>query len=1011
MAAYLALWSKTATRPTPEQLKYVFAGGDDKFSDIAIVAVAPTSTGVRVRVTATRERTVAASKVPPPVSRSTSTWSLVYVREDKDWKLVREGGAVEGLVDALIESRTAQERDAVLAGESDLVGDLLLSALARRASASAQMSRYAEAQTHYELMRDIARRLGNLKAEGEALQNLANSAYFQRNYHTALQLYDERLELERRRDDPESIASALLGTATVRYSLADYGTALTIYREALALQEKLGDERSIAVTLVSIGNVLYLQGDYPAAIADYTRSRDISRRIQNTSGEAEALKGMGRVFFAQGDYLAALEAFTGVLAEGKARANRNDQGSALLSIGDTHFRLGNLDHARRAFDEARGHFEALKNAANVGRTWQSLALADLVASRFPVAEDEYRKAAASCGTAEDYGCVASTIVGLGFAQTAQDKFAEGIASYLKAIALFTALKAREQVARSEIGLAQALSGSGDFKAALTAATHARMEAEALGIDDVIWRGLVAEAAVLRRLKEPARALTAAQSAVTLVDRLLEDAKMRPSLLPSRDSSAAFAMLALLQAESGDAAAAFEAAERMRTHNLRVLLAPGERDIARGMTAAEREEERTLAVEIVSLNAQVTREKALPKPDSARIARLEKSLAEAVEKRTAQQQRLFERLPALKVWRGQMTPATRADVETLLTDRDTLLMQFVIDEDALLVILARRNESGVQFSTLFERAPRKAIADRVAKLLQPATLKDADAWRLAANELVPGLAATFGSAKRAIVIPHEVLWRVPFDAFPTDSGILAETTSVVYAPSITALVRSPAVGGSNAQTEPPTSVVVVAAPRIAATVVDALARTAPDWTLRTAARGEVEAKELSAIIPAERLVLVQADDASEAAVRDRIVGADVFHFAGPFRVNGASPLFSPMLLAPDPGNDGTLESREIMNLDLAARLAILSDGAAMTMREAADEVPAVAWAWRAAGVRTVLMPRWSADDEPSLQLLTELHARLRAGESPETAIQAARAKVRASAGAAPLQWAGWIVIVE
>jgi CHAT domain-containing protein len=430
-----------------------------------------------------------------------------------------------------------------------------------------------------------------------------------------------------------------------------------------------------------------------------------------------------------------------------------------------------------------------------------------------------------------------------------------------------------------------------------------------------------------------------------------------------------------------------------------------------MTAAEREEERTLAVEIVSLNAQVTREKALPKPDSARIARLEKSLAEAVEKRTAQQQRLFERLPALKVWRGQMTPATRADVETLLTDRDTLLMQFVIDEDALLVILARRNESGVQFSTLFERAPRKAIADRVAKLLQPATLKDADAWRLAANELVPGLAATFGSAKRAIVIPHEVLWRVPFDAFPTDSGILAETTSVVYAPSITALVRSPAVGGSNAQTEPPTSVVVVAAPRIAATVVDALARTAPDWTLRTAARGEVEAKELSAIIPAERLVLVQADDASEAAVRDRIVGADVFHFAGPFRVNGASPLFSPMLLAPDPGNDGTLESREIMNLDLAARLAILSDGAAMTMREAADEVPAVAWAWRAAGVRTVLMPRWSADDEPSLQLLTELHARLRAGESPETAIQAARAKVRASAGAAPLQWAGWIVIVE
>jgi CHAT domain-containing protein len=205
---------------------------------------------------------------------------------------------------------------------------------------------------------------------------------------------------------------------------------------------------------------------------------------------------------------------------------------------------------------------------------------------------------------------------------------------------------------------------------------------------------------------------------------------------------------------------------------------------------------------------------------------------------------------------------------------------------------------------------------------------------------------------------------------------------------------------------------VTSPQLATPVVEGLAQTAPDWTLRSPARADLEVKTLSEAIDPERLAVIRAEAATEATVRDRITAADVIHVAAPFRVNGASPLFSPILLTPDAANDGTLESREIMNLDLSARIAVLSDGSAMTMREAADEVPAVAWAWRAANVPTIVMPRWAADDPLSTSLLTELHARLRAGDAPEVAMRAARAKVRsASGGAAPFQWAGWIVIAE
>ena len=88
-----------------------------------------------------------------------------------------------------------------------------------------------------------------------------------------------------------------------------------------------------------------------------------------------------------------------------------------------------------------------------------------------------------------------------------------------------------------------------------------------------------------------------------------------------------------------------------------------------------------------------------------------------------------------------------------------------------------------------------------------------------------------------------------------------------------------------------------------------------------------------------------------------------------------------------------EAREVMNLDLSAGLAVFSDGAAMSMREAADESPVVHWAWRATGVPLVLMPRWSGDEAASDEFLLELHRRLRAGDDPDVAVKTARAKLR------------------
>lgn len=1010
--AYLAMWSRTADRPQPAQVRFVFDAGDDKYSEIAVLRVTPAGDRVRVRVRAVRDRTIVTKVpgLPPRTFRTTNTWGLVFVREDDDWKLVREGSAADSLAQALLEASADADRQTLLDEDKDLVDDELVSAIARRAGQLAATRQYRAAQNGFERMRDIARLVGNRKAEGEALQNLANARYFQQNLAAALAAYQARLVIEREREDGEAMAAALLGIATVRYSFAEYGDALTAYREALALQEKLGEQGAVAGTLISTGNVLYLQGDYAGAIADYSRSREINRKVRNTSGEADALEGMGRVLLAQGDYPAALEAFAGVLADARSRDARDDQGTVLLSIGDVHFRLGNYDSARKALDEARREFEASSNRAGEGHAWQALALADLAAARYSLSEDEYRRSAATCGGAGDRECVASATVGLAFAQTAQEKFKDGIATYTAAIDAFTALKRREPAARAKVGLSQAFLGAGEFAAALSAALAARADAEAIQNDDVLWRALVAEGAALRRSKERAKSRAAAESALTAIARLVEAAKIRPSAPVAADTSSAFALLALLQAEDGDAAAAFETVERMRVHDLRVMLAPGEREIARGMTAEEREDERALAVELVSLHAQLGRERGLPKPDPQRIAGLEKRIAATTANRVAQQDRLFARLPALRVWRGHLTPARRSDIEALVPDRSTIILQFVVSDDTLLAVTARRGDDGVEFRSSFEAASRRTIAERVAKLLSLPVMSDVAAWRREGLALVPGLYAVFGSAGRAIVIPHEVLWRVPFEALPSESGVLADTTTVVYASSATAVINARALAAMRTPIAAvPGSVVATGAPRLTPDVEGHIAQTAPGWVLRDTDGAVQELRAVETAAGAERALIIDGDAATEALVRERLRLGDVLHMAAPFRINAGSPLFSPLLLTADPDHDGSLEPREVMNLDLEARLAILSDGTALGMRDVANDIPAVAWAWQAAGVASLLMPRWQPTDAAATAFLSALHGRLRRGEPPETAVQGAAADLRRNpATSAPRMWAAWLL---
>ena len=1021
--AYLALWSSKARKPNPEQLRFVFASGDDTFHDIEITRIAPVGDLLRVLVLVTRQRIDATAKRPdgaPRVTRSRREWSLTFAREGDAVRIVSEGVPADDLADALLAAGTDAERAQLMSAEPNLLNDRLTTALSQRASSLAQQSKFALAHRAYAIVLEVARRSGNRKAEGEALQNVANARYYQGNMAGALAAYDERLVLERAIPNQAGVAGALLGIATVRYSQFEYGIALGHYSEALAILEELDDEMGVATTLISTGNVFYLQGDYDSAIRDYRRSRDLNRKLVHTAGEARALEGLGRTHTAQGDYAAALEAFAGVAEEGRARNDLAMRGNAAQSIGEVHFRLGNLDLARGAFDESRGFFEAMKDLRAAGRVWQGVGLTELVAARFAAAEQAYTRSIAACGAGEDAACVARAIVGLAFAHHSQEHYDEAVAAYRKAIAAFNAQNAHTEAARAEVGLSQSLYGKKQFAAALKAAAHARVQSS---VPDVVWRAHLSEARAHRQLKDRARAVESATASVLAVQSMSEYAERLPSQRVPADSADAYAFMAVLHADVGDGASAFAAVEQRRVHALRIALANNERDIARGMTLEEREAERAATVAVISIQVQIDRERELPRPDMSRVDQLNRRLSEAIDARALQQRQLFERLPDLRIWRG-LSPAVNADdLAAVLPEAETVLAEFVIDEDELLAVFVSRRDDRVEIGAQTVPITRRALAERIAKAIKPETLDNAVAWRTASADLItaipPKALEAIAAARRAILVPDDVLWRVPLEALPRVNGYLGDRVEIAYASSVTALVRPLQAEAGMVQVEAP-AVLAIGAPVLAPSLLERTKETAPGWTLRVGAGAEREVMQVAAQFAEPPASVLVGPTATEAAFRAAAPAAPALHIALPFRLNSASPLFSPILgsiAAPpgaphpaDPANDGVLEAREVMNLALTAGVAVLSDGAALSMRDGAAATGTLQWAWRAAGVRALLLPRWATDDSSASAMLVEFHRRVAAGASPGAALHAARTAIRANdATRAPWFWAQWMVV--
>jgi len=137
---------------------------------------------------------------------------------------------------------------------------------------------------------------------------------------------------------------------------------------------------------------------------------------------------------------------------------------------------------------------------------------------------------------------------------------------------------------------------------------------------------------------------------------------------------------------------------------------------------------------------------------------------------------------------------------------------------------------------------------------------------------------------------------------------------------------------------------------------------------------------------------------------------VLHFATHAVTDETNPDRSGVLLAPGAANqDGLLQIREIVDLDLDGRVVVLSACSSNTGALLRGEgVMSLARAFFQAGAHTVVASLWRLRDDEAADLFDRFYGHLGQGKSVAAALQAAQRDLIAE-GAPAAAWAGLVVL--
>lgn len=176
----------------------------------------------------------------------------------------------------------------------------------------------------------------------------------------------------------------------------------------------------------------------------------------------------------------------------------------------------------------------------------------------------------------------------------------------------------------------------------------------------------------------------------------------------------------------------------------------------------------------------------------------------------------------------------------------------------------------------------------------------------------------------------------------------------------------------------------------------------------------EVTRISKIVHAD---IFSGEEATEGNFRKNVEKYDILHLAMHAFINDSLPAFSSFAFTQkqtdDPTKDGILNTADIYNLRLNAKLTVLSacnTGAGQLKK--GEGIMSLARGFLYAGCPAIIMSLWEVEDESGTQIMTSFYKNIKKGKSKDESLRSAKLEYLETANsrkAHPHYWLGFVSI--
>ena len=975
----------------------------------------------------------ATTRKPAPIGK---TYPVLYcVKEEGTWKILRYARATDELSAAWFAAKTEAEKQTLLTADKEVTAAWVLDLIVQ-GNQLGMRGNHAQALNAFQFAQGVAERMDDKAGTAEALRGIGSVHASQFNYQLALEFYEKaRAQFESlpNRAGARGGALTLNHIGEVHRLQGNFAAALDFFQSALAQFEALGAELEKAATLMNVANVQTALGNYALALDSYQKSLTLAEAWGAKPIILRILGNVAALYDRQGNYAQSLKFYEKCLQESQGAGDREGTASALMGLGNVHGAQGNAGLALEFYRKAHALFEEAQYKPSVLLVLNNMGSLHRTQGAYAQALESYQKSLVLANELNSKPDIALVLGNIGQVHASQGNYAAALEFYERSLTIRKGTGDQAGEALAQWDIASVHSAQGNHPLALTFAQRAADIAKNIGSLETLWRAYSTVGVSHLALNQRAQARQAWQDAIATIEAMRHQVgggEQAQERFFEDKLSPYHGMIYSLVSEN-QTAEALTYAERAKARVLLDVLRGGRANITKAMTETERERERALNNELVSLNAQILREKQRGTPDEKRVAELTARLQKTRLDYEAFQTRLYAVHPELQVQRGEAKPLTREEASALLPHAKTALLEFVVTEGkTYLFVLTKGAQDGSLATLKVYRldVPRKDLEERVRRFRERLANRDARFAALSRelyNLLLKPAQMQLQGKSHLIIVPDGALWELPFQALQSpDNRFLLEASMVAYAPSLTVLREMRKVRMGDKNTPTPTL----------------LAFGNPTLNHPTGARGELaqrggaltplpeaekEVKALRQLYGATHSKVYVGAEAREERVKAEAGNYRVLHLATHGLLNDGSPMYSQVVLAQTQKTekiendsshplhspeDGLLEAWEIMSINLKADLVVLSACETARGRVGAGEgVVGLTWALFVAGCPTTVVSQWKVADSSTADLMVEFHRQLKTQSKAESLRQAQLKLMKDGKHAHPFYWAAFVLV--